>query len=675
MDLLEAGRFDGALAAFREARTAVEVAPTLDRQLIDYLALNLYNLGARYNNAGDAAMALECFLEASRLGTLSPRLRDDTFRAQLVDATLSVAEFLVSASSTERPIAAYETLARWMPRDARPLLGMGKAFIEQGDLPSAYEALEEAAALESRSADIAASLGRLFLEAAQRLGRVAPDREGKIANDRIAAYGDAVTWFAHARDLDPGVATRENDLAKALVAQGLALARAGEAREGRDRLEQAASGYRRAVSLEPDSPWLRIDLAIFLLDRRRYEESRELLTSVANDLGRRLESDPGNRNAETWRQAIISCRENCAVAAYNLAVDALNRSDFAAVETHLEDACHVNATWRETCDAFRRLVEARRESFERIVSAHEQSLREDPDRAVPLFALAELYANLGSYDKALGYYRRLRAIGADIPDINDRIAAVEDPGPLQAIERRIELPGGRIDLVHYNKSVGDDLAKAAEASWLRVTTALGVDALSGSVQIMVYPNKRAFRENAGYRVGGLVKGNYGMGRISVFETPSHTVLEWVSVMTHEMTHHAVERLSRGTYPRWFSEGVARYVQGDSSIVDRERMQQRLREMPPPPLTRLDDLMEHSWNEPDVYLDALDASLLAVEEMARAHGLAGLRKTLIALGSVPASAENFANVLQGTLGLDLGSVDRAWRARLGDQGPPRPAAQP
>ncbi len=634
-----------ALDAFRLAREAVDRSQTIDRQLVDYLALSLYNLGVRFNNSGDVDRAVESFLQASLLSRRVPQLRDPEFRKQLLEATLSVAEYLVAAGRPERAVAASTALGPLAGGDVRPLLAAGAARMALGDPAGAREMYQKAAELAPKSAEAAAGMGRVARAAAERpaprVGAAGGDEEDARV---LRAREEAVHWLGKPRDLETMSAARESELAGALMAHAGALARAGRARDASLRLREAEASYRRAVTLEPAAPWRRIDLAMHLFERRSYAEARDQLAQAETILAALVAERPADRNAGVWRQAIASCRGNIATADYNLAVDALNRAD-----------------WEQACASLRTMGAARKEAFERTVGAHREALATDPDRAVDLLALGDLYARLGVWDEALIYYERLRGIGSDVDDLADRIAAVTRPVAMIERSRSIPVPGGEIDLVHYDPGAETDLVEAVEASWLRVTTALGATALSGSLGIIVYPNQRAFRENAGYRVGALVKGYYGLGQISVYRKPSHTVLEWVSVLTHEMTHHGVERLAAGNAPRWFSEGVARFVQGDSAAVDRGRLARRLEVAPLPPLARLDDLMERSWNDPEVYLDALDASLLAVEQMAGKGGLSRIRQLLAALGREAHDRAEFSRVVEHVLGRSLDTIDAAWRA--------------
>ncbi|HET9480874.1 MAG TPA: hypothetical protein VFP98_03890, partial [Candidatus Polarisedimenticolia bacterium] len=371
-----------------------------------------------------------------------------------------------------------------------------------------------------------------------------------------------------------------------------------------------------------------------------------------------LAAAPNDRNAGAWATALDACRENRAVAVYNLAVDAVNTARFDEARARLRGICPGEDRWAPLCESLTRRIDSWERSFRSTLAARQTALAAQPGSAADLLALAELHAAVGRYGEAAAYYDRLSRIDSDIPGLADRVAEVS-PRNAPDFEKAVPVDGGTVTLTLPSEALAADLQSATRAAWLRVRTALGADAVGGSLAIRVYGSRRSFRENAGYRVGALVKGYYRLGRVNVFATPSHTLVEWVSVLTHETAHHAIERLSRGRCARWLSEGIARYVEGDSAVVDRARLRARLDAGSIPPAAGLDDLIDRSWNDPEAVIDSRDAGLLAAEEMARRGGLIRLREILLALGDGAPLEE----ALRRLAGGDLDAIDRAWRERL------------
>ncbi|HKY31262.1 MAG TPA: hypothetical protein VJV23_01915, partial [Candidatus Polarisedimenticolia bacterium] len=469
-------------------------------------------------------------------------------------------------------------------------------------------------------------------------------------------------------------AGRSAALGRALQRLAHAQARSGESAAAARSLEQAEQVLRQAASGgEPDAA---VHLALFLFAERRFEEAARLFGETADRLGRATAGSAeaaGSGQAEAWRRLREICRENRASSLYNMAVDALNRAQFSEVERHLEPVCASGPRWERACAALRPIAARREEAFLRTVAGHEAALAREPRSAPDLLALGDLHAQLGHDDKAMEYYRRLQAMQSDAPGLADRIAAVTDPGPLPELAREALTPGGRVRIVHHRASLGADLERAAKAAWLRVTTSLGEDSLRGELTVVVHPTRRVFRQMSGRRVGGLVKGYYSRGTIHLFETPSHTLVEWVSTLTHEMAHHAVERLSGASAPRWLSEGVARYVEGDAVLVDRAGVARAVKEGRVPPLEQLDEVMERGWNDPELYLDSRDVSLLVVEEIVRGLGPGGLARAIAGLAE-PAPEGGLQGV-ERAAGRTLAALDAAWRARLPEAGAPPEEVRP
>ncbi len=660
---LDKGDLESALAAFSRARGKLAEEGAHDYELASFMALHLHNLGVRFNNQGLAREALRCFVEVLRLYEVQPRLRDNEFRARLTEATLGVAGYLVSAGEAPGALEAYELLEALAPGDIRQALGLGAAQLASGNLEAADAAYGKAWKLDAASAEAAAGRGQVSVAMA------ASSRGRERGNEAATRFESGVVWLRKAVKLEPGASRRWLALAEALSSWSDHLGWEGRSSESEMMEAEAEAALRQAIALEPASPWPTMRLATFLLRTHRYEEASTLFVQSETMLDGLISAAPGDVNLPVWRKAKASCAENRAAAAYNMAVDAVNRAGFDRADLLLEQACAVGPSWERTCRAFRQVARARRKALEERLAAHNAALESDPNTTTDLLALGDLHAMVGSYDTALGFYRRVEqrtgGQGNDPPaGLADRIASVQDPGELQAERESLKMPGGRIELTFYRHARREDLRSAVKAAWLRVSGSLGHEALGPALAVSLYPNQRSFRQNAGYRVGSLVKGHYSGGRVSIYEAPSHTVVEWVSVLTHEMAHHAVEKLSGGHAPWWLSEGVARYVEGDSAVVDRKRLADRLESTGLQHLTRLGDLVAWSWNDPEAFLDARDQALLAVEQMARIRGSEGLRNVLRALnkGAGP-TEEEMGQVLVGILGIDLNQLDESLRASL------------
>lgn len=654
-ELFEKGELAGSLASLRAASEKLGFTTPRDTELVDFLGLHLYNLGVRFNNTGDAPHALECFTLALEAGGPNGHIRDAVFRQSLGQATLDVAAFLMASGRADIALTAYGALRGILPGDHRVQIGLGNAYLARGEYQEAMTAYRQADLLQPDSAAVAIGLARSALGLAK----------SAAAGENLDLLDKAADWLGRAGALDGSSSATQRELASALILLSQAAGRSGDVAVSSQSALAAEKALSRAVALEPQSVWARIDLASLLLRSRRYPESIAVLTDAIELLDRMLARSPADRNAGAWRDARSSCIQNRAIASFNVAVDAINRAEFEEVEKDLAGVCDLSASWKENCRSLRQAGAARQTALREMVDAQQRILAVDPDSANALVSLGDLYAGLGQYEKANVYYGRLDRANRTA-EIEERIADVAPPGNLVEHRQPVEIPMSRVEIRFYGSPPGPDFETAVKAAWLRVTTALGPESIRGPLLVTLYPNRRAFRERAGYRVGGMVKGNYSPGQVSLFARPSQTTVEWVSVLTHEISHHAVEKLSGGNAPRWLNEGIARWVEGDSSVIDRGRVRLRLQGDSVRTLKSLDETMDRYWNDPAEIQDGLDISLLAVEELARRQGTAGLKRILSALASTDADidpARRLDGALRLVVGAGIDELDAAWRSAL------------
>jgi tetratricopeptide (TPR) repeat protein len=650
--LMESGDTAGALALMVSAREALVAAGPPDRELGDALAGQLHNAGVRLNNGGDAAGAMRAFGEVLRLDASLKGVRDEAFRRRVRDTVLQLGRFLAASGSPDAALDSCRLLAARVPADGEALAVLGMVLLAKRDFQAAAEEFEASAGASPDLADAAGGAGQAWLG-------LAGERAGAGDYSEAARLAElSVRWAQRAVELEPRQAARHAALGAGLIRQAALRERLGDLAGSSQSRVEAGAALRKAVDLDPESPATRMELALFLFSEEDHARAEKEFAGVMQRLEALLAAQPDAREAPSWRGALDAARENRAAAWHNLAVEELNRARFDEAGRMLSRVCAAGARWQPACRSLTATLEQRRESFTRAVAHHEADLARHPDRASALLALGDLHAQVGHYEAARRSYERLRASGEIVPGLADRLAAVTDPGPLPEISRVVTVPGGRVRLTFYAASLEADLTTASKAAWLRVQTALGEPSLGGDVSVVVFPTRRAFRERAGARVGGLVKGYYQRGRISLFQTPSHTTVEWVSALTHEIAHHAVERTSGGRAPRWLSEGIARWVEGESAVLDWSRLKERADSGDLPRLRDLDDVLLRSWNDPDLFLDGRDVALRAVQELARLRG--GGAGLLAALRNLAASREEGPAAVESALGITLAELDASWR---------------
>ncbi len=179
----------------------------------------------------------------------------------------------------------------------------------------------------------------------------------------------------------------------------------------------------------------------------------------------------------------------------------------------------------------------------------------------------------------------------------------------------------------YVKMVAD----AAEEAWDTITRFFGYGP-QGKTVVVIYPDSRSLGASFGWDKDEEAMGVYWAGTIRVL-SPG----QWISSpdaedvfrrdgpLAHELTHLVVDELTKGNYPRWFTEGVAQYV--ERKVTGFSFAEPCFREIPHYSF----EVLENSFDELDQRL-AYYESLVAVECIVDRAGEEGLLQVIDALGN-------------------------------------------
>ncbi|NLB88000.1 MAG: hypothetical protein GX790_02045, partial [Syntrophomonadaceae bacterium] len=111
----------------------------------------------------------------------------------------------------------------------------------------------------------------------------------------------------------------------------------------------------------------------------------------------------------------------------------------------------------------------------------------------------------------------------------------------------------------------DSIAKASEKSFEEVTQLFGYTPKTKTT-VVVYPDTESLAKSFGWNKNEKAMGVYWAGTIRIL-SPSQWVTGQVEdefykegPMVHEFTHLIVDDLTNGNYSRWWTEGIAQYVE-------------------------------------------------------------------------------------------------------------------
>ena len=203
----------------------------------------------------------------------------------------------------------------------------------------------------------------------------------------------------------------------------------------------------------------------------------------------------------------------------------------------------------------------------------------------------------------------------------------------------------------------DMIAEAAEAAYTPVTQKLGYSP-SGKTLLLVQPSKNELRKAFGWSDNESAMGVYWGGVIQllsphVWLSSGESVQEFIhsGPMVHEYTHLVFDHLTNGNYPRWFTEGLAQYVEYRVNHYEWQTTTNNL-DGQLYTMAQLEDDFDTLPNQALAYRQ----SLAAVRYIADVYGEDKLREIIKALQA----GQKLDKAIQKSLGLDYATFEQSWQ---------------
>lgn len=202
------------------------------------------------------------------------------------------------------------------------------------------------------------------------------------------------------------------------------------------------------------------------------------------------------------------------------------------------------------------------------------------------------------------------------------------------------------------------VAEAAEDAYDPVVSAMG-SAPHDKTLIVIYHDKTELRKVFGWSGDESAMGAYWGGAIQLL-SPRAWMQDGQSTadfihsgpMVHEFTHLVFDYMTNGNYPRWFTEGLAQYVEYKVNHYEWITPGNRLDGT----LYTAEELEQDFDNLPNQSL-AYRESLAAVRYIAEVHGESSLRQVISALQS----GRPIDQAITQATGMSYADFDKAWRA--------------
>lgn len=215
-------------------------------------------------------------------------------------------------------------------------------------------------------------------------------------------------------------------------------------------------------------------------------------------------------------------------------------------------------------------------------------------------------------------------------------------------------------IIKYSPADADVLpmiADAAEQAYVPVVTALG-DAPAGKTLIVIYHDKAELREAFGWSGDENAMGVYWGGVIQLL-SPRAWMKDGQSAqdfahsgpVVHEFTHLVFDYMTNGNYSRWFTEGLAQYVEYKVNhyewITPTNGLNRKL---------YTSEELERDFDRLPNQSLAYRESLAAVRYIAEVHGESALRQVIASLQA----GQTFDKAIVRATGLHEADFDKAWR---------------
>lgn len=226
------------------------------------------------------------------------------------------------------------------------------------------------------------------------------------------------------------------------------------------------------------------------------------------------------------------------------------------------------------------------------------------------------------------------------------------------------LSAGSARFVLYYRPEDGDLVRMilehAESVYDLVVSQVGYRP-AGRVPLILYPDRTELRAAYGWGKGQSAVGVYWRGTVGLLspkvwiaaDDPAELAADFrrSNPIAHELTHYALDLMTDGNYPRWFTEGLAQYVEEMATGYVWLEAGSTL-DQPLYTLSELTARFDSLPNQPLAY--RMSHSLVAY--MADTYGQAGLARLIALLGEgVP-----FDRAVEEGLGRSMDAIFSAWQ---------------
>lgn len=209
-----------------------------------------------------------------------------------------------------------------------------------------------------------------------------------------------------------------------------------------------------------------------------------------------------------------------------------------------------------------------------------------------------------------------------------------------------------------DEAIVELVAESAEAAYAPVTEKLGFIP-KGKSLLVIHQDKNELRKAFGWSGSESAMGVYWGGVIQILSPKAWLAADasaeefiYRGPLLHEFTHLVLDYKTNGNYPRWFTEGLAQYMEYTINGYEWKTVDNSFEGK----LYTMEELTEAFDQLPNQGL-AYRESLAALRYIQKAYGEQALQGMIIGLSR----GQSFTQVLTTHLQLQEGSFETAWQA--------------
>jgi tetratricopeptide (TPR) repeat protein len=493
-----------------------------------------------------------------------------------------------------------------------------------------------------------------------------------LAGDIYAAKGQpgkAVQFYARARDLDESKALPHAKLGEAYLASGMH--------------DKAVAAFETAVTLEPQVPMFHQRLGAVYKELGREPEGQDQFR-IAQSLSqgqRPVERSDSSRAAESGEPPLVRIMKlgdeflkeglpDLAVEMYGIA--AARDPENAIIRQKLGDGHLKKGAVREAVKHYEWVIALR------------------PDLPLGYLGLGAAYSRMFQVDRAIDFLNKGLSLAPDLPMLRFELAlahikadrldqAILELEKAVQFEQNSSLPKEILEKVRQEKAAeegfttlegkyfilkhdsnqdADFIANSLE--WLEKEYERLGSAFSyrpeEKIAVKLYPDLKVFHEAAStpdWFYGGVASARDNK---ILLATPKReeNIRKFPQVLTHELTHVFVNRLTYGNRPVWFHEGLALYMAGQWDPGKAEVLKWAIQEGRIFRLRELEGPFTNFREGREIGL-AYAQSYALVRYVIERYGMAGVSALIASFGE----GNSFSDAAPVVLGLRTEDFEREW----------------